>query len=362
MKPENFFQEVHNNFQDIIYSGLVVDSEIKFDQMAESIDKDDHEALIMRLYFIALDPEKDIKYFINQYDEGKYLYFLKLEEGNWLFILSENQSFAKIHFFIQFLISDSPLELEEETEQPTEQEEKINSARRIQELLLPSIGLLNKDFKRCELIYSPQDMVGGDFYWTKSLKKATWIILGDCTGHSMEGALASVSVMSIINQIFKPDLSPHLIIKKIHQSLKDIQLQQPELGYGIGCEMMVMRIDHDKKELAYSGTGFPLYKWSKQGNLRMYRTKSASVAPEKVVKYIRTRRMKLNAGDNLFSHSDGITDQLSEKGRTLSRRGLIRALCEHGAIEEDHIKRVIKKHQGDAPQTDDMVGLILEIK
>mgnify|MGYP002786823200 CR=1 FL=1 len=361
MRPQQLFDDLNQNFSGILYSGLVIKDEIRHATLGSGIDPDDHEALIMRLYFIAIDPEKDITYFINQYEEGKYLYFIKVDEGVWLFILSANQSFAKLHFYVKFLLSDNSLRFDEpdETRSHTT-DERLNSAKRIQDMLLPNLDAVLKGLGTYELLYQPKDVVGGDFYWAHQDKDVTWIAVGDCTGHSMEGALASVSVMSILNQLYHRDMKPHWLIKGLHKSLSDMQNQSLTDGYGIGCELLVMRIDHKQGELTYSGTGMPLYHLN-QGKLKIFHTKSANLDPARVIKYIRTRKLPLVRKDAILVHSDGIKDQLSPLGKRFSTRRLYQVLFADGTLRLDNLQQELNRHRGSEPQTDDIIALKLVI-
>lgn len=361
MRPQQLFEEIYTHFPGIQYSGLVVNDEMQYANLEEGLDPDDHEALIMRLYFIANDPEKDITYFITQYSEGKYLYFVKVDEGVWLFILSTNKSFAKLHFYVKFLLSDSSLQMEEESPGARQSTEQANSAKRIQDLLLPNLHQTLKAFSAFDLLYRPVDIIGGDFYWAKKEKDVTWLAIGDCTGHAMEGALASVSVMSILNQLYDRDLTPHMLIKGLHQSLANMQTQKLSEGYGIGCEMMVMRFDHRSGELTYSGTGIPLYYQTRDGKLTAYRTRTSTLDTERVVKYLRSRRLQLVKGDEILTFSDGLKDQLNPQSRRLPRRAIMQALKKAGHLDLKALALMMHDHQQDEPQTDDIVAISLKV-
>ncbi|MEM0942210.1 MAG: SpoIIE family protein phosphatase [Bacteroidota bacterium] len=359
MKPLQFFKELKTNFSDILYTGLVLNDEIQFDEIKEELDKENHEALIMRLYFLALDPEKEIKYFINQYQEQKYIYIFKIEEGAWLFILSENQSFAKLHFFIQYLLSETKLDLKVEDEAQEDQLTKeVQSAKRIQKLLLPNPENGLKQFKSYSLWYRPKDDVGGDFYWIKKDRDATWIVIGDCTGHSFEGAMASVSVISILNQVYDSKFAPHKLIMEMHKSLDNIQNQNLILGYGIGCEMMVMKFDHINKQLHYSGTGLHLYKMS-NNNVRVEKTKKVMLDPNRMLRYLRSRKLSFKEGDAFFTHSDGLIDQFNPLGKRIQSKGLLRYLKLDYTGQKKALELFFDNYRKEEPQTDDIVSLFV---
>ncbi|MEQ8237753.1 MAG: SpoIIE family protein phosphatase [Cyclobacteriaceae bacterium] len=364
MNPTTLFDDLKSNFPGIVYSGLVLDDEIQYERISQGLDPDDHESLIMRLYFLAIDPEKEIKYFINQYDEDKYLYLIKIKDDQWLFVLSSDKSFAKLHFFIKFILSGTELEIDDDfkpkEKESTVDQQKILSAQRIQNLLLPDISKIAKHFSHVDLCFRPKDVVGGDFYWTRTSKNYTWIVVGDCTGHSVEGALASVSIMSVLNQVYEEDGAPHWLIKNLHSSLSNMQEQNLEMGYGIGCEMMVWKINNKNKELEYSATGLNLYHFN-DSSFRQHKTKNATFSPERVIKFIRTKKLKLSKGDVIFTHSDGIPDQLNESGKKLKIRNLTALLKANRSITKDELLNFVDTHRGEEEQTDDLISLQIKI-
>lgn len=364
MRPKEFFKEVRETFNDTLYCGLIVEDEVYYDHQVDGLDSESYESIVMRLYFLATDPEKKIDYFITQYQEDKYLYINKVSEGVWIFIFSGNRSFAKLHFFVQFILSEDQFELEspesDDLDHYTENEAKIMSARRIQELLMPNLNLSLQAFKQHHVWYKPKDLVGGDFYWTRQTKKHLWVIAGDCTGHSVEGALASVSVMSILNQVFESDTQPHLLIKELYRSLNNLQEQKLEQGYGIGCEMIAMRFDFSKNELKYSGTGFPLY-YFKQGRIQRNKTRKSALNPDRVVKYLRSRTIIFNSNDGFFTHSDGLLDQLNPMGKRIQSKFFMSALKSHKKVDDIITKDLVMNHLKGKQQTDDIVSLYMVV-
>jgi hypothetical protein len=360
MKPNHFIAELRSNFSDINGVGFIVNDEISNSQLDGSVDADDFEGLVMRLYFLTMDPEKEIKFFVNQYEEGQFLYLLKVTESIWFFTLSRNSNFAKFHFYIKYLLSD--LEPDFVNEQAVEAKKLVDdslaSARRIQSLLLPDMKAATSIFNDSYFYFSPKDEVGGDFYWANRTKTHQWFVIGDCTGHSVEGALASVSVLSIMKQVFNSNMNPHMLIKEVHNGLKNIQRQDILGGYGIGCEMIVLKIDIKNHTVKYSGTGIPLYVMGE--GIKVNKTKRSSIAPDRTIKFLRTRTLKLSEGEGIFTHSDGLTDQFGVNGKRLMKSGLIKSINEHNGVNHESIQQTFEKWRGKEEQTDDVVFFYLK--
>lgn len=363
MKPKQFINQLQTNFDQILDVGFIVNAEIKMYQHHSSLNQDDVEGLVMRLYFLSMDPEKRIKFFINQYGEDRFLYYIKISEEVWLFVLSDTQNFAKLHFFIQYLLSDMDVTFEEQESttmiKRNENQDKLESAKRIQNLLFPSMGKALEPFQESYFFYQPKDIIEGDFYWAKTTKEHQWIAIGDCTGHSVEGALGTVSVMSILNQVFDSNMSPHLLIKALHDGLNDIQKQDLASGYGIGCEIMVLKYHIKTRKLVYSSNGLSLF--LKNDKIKRYKTKSSSLDPERVIKYIRSRTIELQENDAVFTCSDGMPDQLGSNDKKLKVSGLLAPIRKTGKINAETVEQVFQQWRGDTPQTDDVVFLYLKV-
>jgi sigma-B regulation protein RsbU (phosphoserine phosphatase) len=359
MKLNQFNKELKGNFPRVLDSGFIVDGELRAFNHTSTVAAEDVEGLVMRLYFLSMNPEKKIRYFVNQYAENKFLYFVKLRDDAWLFVLSENSNFAKLHFYIQYLLNDNAIDFSEEVEsvETSGDTQKLLSAKRIQDLLFPKMETILSKFKESYFWYRPTDIVGGDFYWAKKFKNQQWIIIGDCTGHSVEGALGSVSVMSILNQVFNPEMNPHHLIKALHSSLNDIQSNSPEDGYGIACELMVLKYDYTTKVIKYSSNGMFIHVITDK--IKTFKTKKSSFDPDRVIKFIRTREIDLSDGAGIFTHSDGIPDQFNEQGKKLMRSGMINSIKTEMAVNERTIEKHFDAWKGEESQIDDVICLFL---
>ncbi|MFT6882952.1 MAG: serine phosphatase RsbU (regulator of sigma subunit) [Marinoscillum sp.] len=356
MNNQQFINTLKSNFNNILDVGIIVDGELQDFVHASDVNQEDLEGLVMRLYFLSLDPEKKINFFVNQYQDEKFLYFIKLEEGKWLFILCADDNFATLHFYIKYLLED--IKSNKFLQDSDQDRLKLQSARRIQNLLFPNITKGLSQYKKHQLFYNPKDTVGGDFYWFRNNPQHDWIVVGDCTGHSVEGALGSVSVMSILNQVFDPTMDPHLLIKALHEGLNDIQLLDVNSGYGIGCEIMVIKIDRKKKLLKYSSNGMPFYLLGDK--VKKSKTKTSSFEPEKVIKFIRSRTVQLENEEAFFVHSDGLTDQINDFGKRFKSRKLSDTLSSLDKGHPQAVATAFLEWKGEQEQTDDVVYLYVQ--
>jgi len=101
--------------------------------------------------------------------------------------------------------------------------ESIQYAKTIQESILPTADVLKRVFADNFVLWRPRDIVGGDFYWLRETEQGFILVVGDCTGHGVPGALMTMTVNSILSNILTKGniLGPASIIKELNRQLKE---------------------------------------------------------------------------------------------------------------------------------------------
>src|ERR1035437_8776701 len=74
-------------------------------------------------------------------------------------------------------------------------------AAAIQQGLLPRKRHFDRLFKQHFLIYKPQNIIGGDFYWIAHTNDKIILATADCTGHGIPASLLSVLGISFLNYV-----------------------------------------------------------------------------------------------------------------------------------------------------------------
>lgn len=191
--------------------------------------------------------------------------------------------------------------------------DSIEYAQRIQKSILPTEEALKEVFDDYFLIWQPKDTVGGDFYWSKKVDQGFYVAVGDCTGHGVPGALMSMLVISILNQIVNNEKDkPSLILMKLNSLIKQI-LKQKDRDSSLtddGLDIGFCYFD-EKNSLIFAGAKIALY-IKNDRNLRIVKGNRKSVG------YTRTSEdysytdtvIKIISKDELFyMTTDGYTDQ-----------------------------------------------------
>ena len=78
-------------------------------------------------------------------------------------------------------------------------ENSLVYAQTIQNGLLPKKRHFKNLFKDHFILYQPQHIIGGDFYWLSKKKDTVYFAMADCTGHGIPGAMLSVLGISLLN-------------------------------------------------------------------------------------------------------------------------------------------------------------------
>ena len=200
--------------------------------------------------------------------------------------------------------------------QNIEIESSIHYAERIQKAVIPSNAILEKNFKDSFILFRPQHIVSGDFYWIG--QKGDYIIFTavDCTGHGVPGAFMSMLGISYLNQIIIEEntVMPNEILDKLRSHIINSFKQKgdEEADRKDGMDISLCTFNVKTKKLYYSGAYNPLYliRTTESGpELIEYNADKMPVGL-----YARMDNFKLNEvdykpNDAIYMFSDGFADQ-----------------------------------------------------
>ncbi|MBQ3656478.1 MAG: substrate-binding domain-containing protein [Bacteroidales bacterium] len=258
----------------------------------------------------------------------------------------------------------------------------IRSAQTIQNALLPTEENLNVYFNAF-IIYSPKDIVSGDFYWygTETNGAVSTYIIGviDCTGHGVPGAFMSLIGINLLDQIIKQYkiTSPAEILARLNAAVRGA-LKQEETENNDGMEAALCRIEVEtepdgitkKYTLTYEGAKIPVCHYKKsEDTMEIYKTARREIGGkfrniESTVVF-ENHTIGLSKGDRLYMFSDGIGDQNNYERKRYSSRRLVSAIQESVSLnmheQRDYIWNDLKQFKGDCIQRDDITVMGIEI-
>ncbi|MDX2197295.1 MAG: 7TM diverse intracellular signaling domain-containing protein [Cytophagales bacterium] len=144
-----------------------------------------------------------------------------------------------------------------------EMTDSIETAKRIQNSILPSLQEIKNKFADIFILFKPKDIVSGDFYWFYSKQNLTYIAAADCTGHGVAGAFMSMVAHNLLNTIVSSHknadagvlltLLSSQLVKSLHQDTED------EYQTKDGLDIALCIINSDTKTIQYAGANNSMY-------------------------------------------------------------------------------------------------------
>ncbi|RPH32296.1 MAG: hypothetical protein EHM93_09970 [Bacteroidales bacterium] len=254
--------------------------------------------------------------------------------------------------------------------------DSLNYARRIQQAIFKTSERLEQFFSEAFILFTPKDIVSGDFYWVKSKNDQILFAMADCTGHGVPGAFMSIiGTYGLNNLVNESNLTnPGEILNEMNYLFKNSFDQSEGSEIFDGMDICLCLYNSTTKELNYSGANLPLHilrdSSKPQPTSHIVHNNNLfslyQVKPNKQpIGYIFedsnfvTHGIQLMEGDILYLFTDGFADQFGglykKKYRYQELRKLLceiatKPLAEQRAILYD----TFRIWKGDNVQVDDM--------
>ncbi len=218
------------------------------------------------------------------------------------------------------------------TEQTKEITDSIHYAGKIQNAMLPPADFIQRLLPEHFIIYRPRDIVSGDFYWITEKNNKIIVLISDCTGHGVPGALMSMLGVAFLNEIVSKNdaISTNLIldelrshvIQSLHQTGREGESQD-------GMDVTVYMIDRDTRELEYAGANNSLLIFRPSEMIELKADKMPIGIHKKANEPFAKKTITLQPGDMIYAFSDGYPDQFGgPKGKKFMIRNFKQLLSE----------------------------------
>jgi serine phosphatase RsbU (regulator of sigma subunit) len=253
-------------------------------------------------------------------------------------------------------------------EQKAEIIASITYAKRIQEAVLPANEYINEILPEHFILFKPQNIVSGDFYWIKQIKNFIVVAAADCTGHGVPGAFMSMLGMSFLTEIVTARTldSSGEILNKLRQKIKNSLKQAgKEKEQKDGMDMAFYIINTESLELQFSGAYNPLY-IIRDNEILTLGADRQPLAIHIIEKEFTTHKLQLEKGDCLYSFSDGFVDQFggenNSKFMTKNFKKMLLSINQKPMHEQRQIlDNEFVKWQGNHQQIDDVLVIGVRI-
>ncbi|HOX74915.1 MAG TPA: tetratricopeptide repeat protein [Bacteroidales bacterium] len=239
----------------------------------------------------------------------------------------------------------------------------ISYAGRIQMAVLPDINEIPGMKENCFILYIPKDVIGGDFYWFSMIKGKLVLIVADCTGHGVPGALMSILGISFLEDIIntKGIDKSHLILDELSRKVVKALKQK---GYRNetrdGMDISVCVIDRDLCTLQFSGAHNNLY-LTRNNELKEYPADRQAVGySDEPGTGFTSQTIDISHGDIIYLTTDGYTDQLGGKDHKRFKSQAFRSLLlkihkKPLAVQKKILEKEFNRWKGKNIQTDDVL-------
>lgn len=247
--------------------------------------------------------------------------------------------------------------------------DSINYAKRIQLGLLSSQSKLTEVFTKSFVISKPRDIVSGDFFWCHQSQGRKFIVLADCTGHGVPGALMSIIGNNLLEQIIANEHVEHPseILELLDERLADT-LKGNSDDIKDGMDISLCLIDENFKEMYYACAFQPVFVTNKKGDLRQLPVSRFSIGAEFYggTKIFETERIPFVPGTRIYLSSDGFYSQFGgENDKKLMKSGFRKMLTAMQKIpfyqQQDWLSANLSSWTGDKEQVDDILVVGIEL-
>lgn len=245
----------------------------------------------------------------------------------------------------------------------SETQSSIEYAKHILEGILPGDAKIKSIFEDYLLIHQPKDTVGGDFYMVEEVNDTKLMILGDCVGHGVPGALLAMLGSNLINYAVQHlrIQDPARILQVVNTELKRTfnETKKNNLGHD-GIDMAICAYNRYDQKLYFAGAHRPMVLADSSG-CRLIRGDKKSVGNGTPSSHeFECQEIVFEDNAMIYMFTDGYPDQFGgEHGKKFKVKKLVQLLDTvsqlHLEDQEDIIRESLHLWRGQLPQVDDIL-------
>jgi len=203
---------------------------------------------------------------------------------------------------------------------------EMEVAQRIQTALLPKNRRLGP--WELEASMSPAEEVGGDYYdFFETPHGERWLAIGDVSGHGVESGLVMMMTQTAIATVVnaEPKRSPSEVFVHTNRVIRD---NVSRLGGHRYMTLNVIRLEDDR--LVVAGKHQDFFVWrSKTKTVDIITNEGPWIGVvDDVRKSVEDQTIRLEVGDWVLLHTDGLTEAANASGVMFGEAGLRRVLTE----------------------------------
>lgn len=248
-------------------------------------------------------------------------------------------------------------------------------ASRIQGNILQDGYSLKQYLKDSFVLYRPKDHLSGDFYWWGKVDQKLILVVADCTGHGVPGAMISLLGINILNNILietRETLPSQILTLMNFRLVCSLQPDNADFKLTDGMEMCACTIDFNTGKMQFAGANSSLYH-ERFGVLNIIEGDRFPIAglplpnesEDIMLRHYETKELQLQKQDRVYMVTDGLFDQhgVSDTGKVkkLGRKQMILAFQQYRQLTFDqivqHLNEDVDNWQKQLEQTDDILAI-----
>lgn len=260
--------------------------------------------------------------------------------------------------------------------------ESITYAKRLQQAILPSQNNIDKALPNNFILYTPKDLVAGDFYWMEIVqingKEIIFIAAADSTGHGVPGAMVSVVCSNALNRAlleFKLLSTGEILNKTRELVLETFSKSISDVKDGMDISLLsIIKENNIIKEINWSGANNPLWYVTNninsnnetQKELHEIKADKQPIGKTDNPKPFTTHQITYNPSTTFYLFTDGFADQFGgEKGKKFKYKAFSQLLL---TINDKPLKtqaaiihKAFEDWKGNLEQVDDVCVIAIKI-
>jgi len=241
--------------------------------------------------------------------------------------------------------------------------ESFRCAASIQQGLLPQQRHFDRLFSDYFVLYDPQNIISGDFYWIGNNDGILYFAVSDCTGHGISGAMLSVLGISFLNYVVysKDYTSLSDILCELDQKwLETFHIYADEEKDNNWMEMSLCSFDPKTRILKFAGARNKVVVISQEGEQVLYGERYPiggwQIETERTY---HQQEIRVPENSMVYLSTDGYKDQIGgPKDKTFKERKMREYLNELYYLPAKNQKAFLtmafNEWKGDNVQTDDV--------
>lgn len=255
--------------------------------------------------------------------------------------------------------------------------DSIVYARHIQGSMLPSDKTMQNLFKDYFVLYKPKDVIAGDFYWTETIENKALLVVGDCTGHGVPGALVSVVACNALSRAVKEFklTNPALIFDKVNELMQET-FSKSDYEVNDGMDGALCIFDYENMKLHIAAAHNPIWIttpslktefWDETWTLSQISADKQPIGRfnEKIIPFT-SKTISIQKGEMIYLFTDGYADQFGgPKGKKFKNKQFQEVITSISKLplqkQKEQLDLTIENWKGKLDQVDDILVVGIRI-